>query len=53
MTTIAVTGFRGVPATWGGIEHHCDSLYSRLAEKGYDITIYRPQLLCSQGNDPV
>ncbi|MFH0994379.1 MAG: glycosyltransferase family 4 protein [Pseudomonadota bacterium] len=40
MTTIAVTGFRGVPATWGGIEHHCENLYSRLAEKGYDITIY-------------
>ena len=40
MTTIAVTGFRGVPATWGGIEHHCENLYFRLAEKGYDITIY-------------
>ena len=40
MTKIAVTGFRGVPASWGGIEHHCENLYSRLAEKGYDITIY-------------
>jgi glycosyltransferase involved in cell wall biosynthesis len=40
MTTIAVTGVRGVPATWGGVEHHCENLYSRLAEKGYDITIY-------------
>jgi glycosyltransferase involved in cell wall biosynthesis len=40
MTKVAVTGFRGVPATWGGIEHHCENLYSRLAEKGYDITIY-------------
>ena len=40
MTRIAVTGFRGVPATWGGIEHHCDNLYSRLARRGYDITIY-------------
>ena len=40
MTRIAVTGFRGVPATWGGIEHHCENLYSRLAQKGYDITIY-------------
>jgi glycosyltransferase involved in cell wall biosynthesis len=37
---VAVTGFRGIPATWGGIEHHCESLYSRLAAKGYDITIY-------------
>lgn len=37
---IAVTGLRGVPATWGGVEHHCENLYSRLAERGYDITIY-------------
>lgn len=40
MIKIAATGFRGVPATWGGIEHHCENLYSRLAERGYDITIY-------------
>ncbi len=40
MIKIAVTGFRGVPATWGGVEHHCENLYSRLAERGYDITIY-------------
>jgi glycosyltransferase involved in cell wall biosynthesis len=40
MIKIAVTGVRGVPATWGGIEHHCENLYSRLAERGYDITIY-------------
>ena len=40
MIKIAVTGLRGVPATWGGIEHHCENLYSRLVEKGYDITIY-------------
>lgn len=40
MIKISVTGFRGIPATWGGIEHHCENLYSRLAEKGYDITIY-------------
>ena len=40
MVRIAVTGVRGVPATWGGVEHHCENLYSRLVEKGYDITIY-------------
>jgi glycosyltransferase involved in cell wall biosynthesis len=40
MIKIAVTGLRGVPATWGGVEHHCENLYSRLAESGYDITIY-------------
>jgi glycosyltransferase involved in cell wall biosynthesis len=40
MIKIAVTGLRGIPATWGGIEHHCENIYTRLAEKGYDITIY-------------
>ena len=40
MTKISVTGFRGVPATWGGIEHHCENLYSRLAKTGYDVTLY-------------
>ena len=40
MIKVAVTGFRGVPATWGGVEQHCENLYSRLAERGYDITIY-------------
>ena len=38
--SIAVTGCRGVPATWGGVEHHCENLYSRLAAMGYDITVY-------------
>jgi len=40
MLKIAVTGFRGVPATWGGVEHHCEEIYSRLAAKGYKIVIY-------------
>lgn len=40
MIKIAVVGLRGIPATWGGIEHHCENIYTRLAEKGYDITIY-------------
>lgn len=37
---IAVTGFRGIPATWGGIEHQCEETYSRLAARGYRITAY-------------
>ncbi len=49
MTRIAVTGVRGVPATWGGVEHHCENLYSRLAEKGYDITIYARSYYVPQG----
>ncbi len=37
---VAVVGFRGVPATWGGIEHQCQEIYSRLASMGFRVTIY-------------
>lgn len=40
MMCISVTGLRGVPATWGGVEHQCEQLYSRLAAKGHRITVY-------------
>ncbi len=37
---VAVTGFRGIPATWGGIERQCEETYARLASRGYQITVY-------------
>lgn len=37
---IAVTGFRGIPASWGGVEHQCEQVYTRLAAKGYEIIIF-------------
>lgn len=37
---IAVIGTRGVPATFGGVEKHCEEIYSILAELGHKITIY-------------
>lgn len=37
---IAVIGTRGIPATYGGIEKHCEDLYSVLCKEGYDITVY-------------
>jgi len=37
---LAIIGTRGLPATYGGIEKHCEELYTRLAKKGYKITIY-------------
>jgi glycosyltransferase involved in cell wall biosynthesis len=37
---IAFIGTRGVPATFGGIEHHVDEVGSRLAERGHDVTAY-------------
>ena len=39
---IGVIGTRGIPDIQGGIETHCQELYTRLAEiKGNQVTIYR------------
>jgi glycosyltransferase involved in cell wall biosynthesis len=37
---VAYIGTRGVPATFGGIEHHVEEVGSRLAERGHDVTVY-------------
>lgn len=37
---IAVIGVRGVPATYGGIEKHCEELYSILVKSGYEVILY-------------
>lgn len=37
---IAMIGQRGVPATFGGIEHHVEELGSLLAERGHEVTVY-------------
>lgn len=39
-TLIAVTGTRGIPATWGGVERQCEELYSRLAAMGENVLVY-------------
>lgn len=37
-------GQRGVPATWGGIEHHVEQLGTRLAALGHEVTVFaRPR----------
>jgi glycosyltransferase involved in cell wall biosynthesis len=33
-------GQRGVPATFGGVEHHVEELGSRLAQRGHRVTVY-------------
>jgi glycosyltransferase involved in cell wall biosynthesis len=39
-------GQRGVPATFGGIEHHVEELGSRLVERGHNVIVYaRPNYL--------
>ncbi|MEE9552860.1 MAG: glycosyltransferase [candidate division Zixibacteria bacterium] len=37
---IAVLGTRGIPDLQGGIEKHCQELYTRLAKRGYEIRVY-------------
>jgi glycosyltransferase involved in cell wall biosynthesis len=37
---IAMIGQRGVPATFGGIEHHVEELGARLVERGHEVTVY-------------
>ena len=33
-------GQRGIPATFGGIEHHVEELGSRLVARGHEVTVY-------------
>ena len=37
---IAMIGQRGVPATFGGIEHHVEEIGARLAARGHEVTVY-------------
>ncbi|MGZ7136473.1 MAG: DUF1972 domain-containing protein, partial [Methanobacterium sp.] len=36
---IAIIGSRGIPANYGGFETFADGLSTKLAKKGYDITV--------------
>ncbi len=51
MAKIAVTGLRGVPATWGGVEHQCEQTYARLAARGHQVTIYARTHYVPEGMD--
>jgi glycosyltransferase involved in cell wall biosynthesis len=37
---IAMIGQRGIPATFGGIEHHVEELGAQLAGRGHEVTVY-------------
>ena len=37
---IAVLGTKGIPARFGGIERHCEELYTRLAARGHEVTVF-------------
>ena len=38
---IVVTGTRGIPNIMGGVETHCEELFHRMVERGYDVTLIR------------
>jgi glycosyltransferase involved in cell wall biosynthesis len=37
---IVVTGTRGFPGVQGGVESHCEQLYTQLVSKGCDVTVF-------------
>ncbi|HEX6844271.1 MAG TPA: glycosyltransferase family 4 protein [Actinomycetota bacterium] len=37
---IAVIGSRGVPATFGGIEHHVEELGARMVARGHEVVVF-------------
>ena len=37
---IAMIGQKGLPATFGGIEHHVEELGARLVERGHEVTVF-------------
>lgn len=37
---IAVIGAKGLPAKQGGIEHHCQELYSRMVKQGHSVDLF-------------
>lgn len=51
MKKIVVTGTRGVPNIMGGVETHCEELFPRLVENGYDVTIIRRSAYIKKGVD--
>ena len=38
---IVVTGTRGIPNIMGGVETHCEELFPRIANMGYNVTVIR------------
>ncbi len=38
---IVVTGTRGIPDIMGGVETHCEELFPRMVQKGFDVTVLR------------
>lgn len=51
---IAMIGLRGIPATYGGIEHAVEEIGTRLVERGHQVTVYcRSRYLDADGHGTV
>ncbi|MCL1463451.1 glycosyltransferase family 4 protein [Argonema galeatum] len=37
---VAVIGAKGLPAKQGGIEHHCEEIYSRAVDRGHEVDLF-------------
>lgn len=37
---IAMIGSRGIPATYGGVEHHVEEIAAGLVARGHDVTVF-------------
>lgn len=37
---VAITGGRGLPPSWGGVERQWEALYTRLAGRGWNVLVY-------------
>lgn len=48
---IVVTGTRGIPGIQGGIETHCEELFSRVADERHEIIIIRRPEYKSTGHE--
>lgn len=48
---IVVTGTRGVPNIMGGVETHCEELFPRVAQLGYNVMIVRRSAYVKVGVD--
>lgn len=45
-----VTGTRGFPGIMGGVETHCEQLYTRLARKGIEVVVARRKPYVTDAN---
>lgn len=46
---IVVTGTRGIPNVMGGVETHCEELYPRIVQRGFQVDVIRRKSYVNDG----